>query len=85
MSGENVLYLAGGELPDGTVTRCLSRYDPVLDGWHDLAPMGQPRSELGKAISSLSFVFIRNAQYDTIMMEMGVEEILDFSLVFLPG
>ncbi|KAK3862834.1 hypothetical protein Pcinc_031337 [Petrolisthes cinctipes] len=49
VSGENVLYLAGGELPDGTVTRCLSRYDPVLDGWHDLAPMGQPRSELGTA------------------------------------
>lgn len=48
VSGENVLYLAGGEFPDGTVTRCLCRYDPVLDEWHDLAPMSRPRSELGK-------------------------------------
>uniref|UniRef100_A0A0P4WN36 Kelch-like protein diablo n=3 Tax=Scylla olivacea TaxID=85551 RepID=A0A0P4WN36_SCYOL len=49
VSGENVLYLAGGEFPDGTVTRCLCRYDPVLDEWHDLAPMSRPRSELGLA------------------------------------
>ncbi|XP_042218059.1 kelch-like protein diablo [Homarus americanus] len=49
VSGENVLYLAGGEFPDGTVTRCLWRYDPVLDEWHDLAPMSKPRSELGSA------------------------------------
>ncbi|XP_076065534.1 kelch-like protein 24 isoform X2 [Oratosquilla oratoria] len=49
VSGENLLYLAGGEFPDGSVTRCLWRYDPVLDEWHDLAPMESPRSELGLA------------------------------------
>ncbi|ROT77865.1 kelch-like protein diablo [Penaeus vannamei] len=49
VSGENVMYLAGGEFPDGTVTRCMWRYDPVLDEWHDLAPMSMPRSELGAA------------------------------------
>ncbi|XP_066970554.1 kelch-like protein diablo isoform X2 [Macrobrachium rosenbergii] len=50
VSGENILYLAGGEFPDGTVTRCLWRYEPVLDEWHDLAPMSKPRSELGVAV-----------------------------------
>lgn len=47
VSGDDVLYLSGGEFPDGSVTRCLWRYDPVLDEWHDLAPMKSARSELG--------------------------------------
>ena len=52
-SGENLLYLAGGEFPDGSVTRCLWRYDPVINEWQDLAPMEYPRSELGDVLGFL--------------------------------
>ncbi|MCL4132230.1 UNVERIFIED_CONTAM: hypothetical protein GTU68_044623, partial [Idotea baltica] len=51
VSGDNVLYLSGGEFPDSSVTRCLWKYDPVLDEWHDLAPMKSARSELGQSSS----------------------------------
>ncbi|KAJ8877379.1 hypothetical protein PR048_021833 [Dryococelus australis] len=46
-SGKNTLYLAGGEFPDGSASRSMWRYDPVLDVWQEMAPMLVPRSELG--------------------------------------
>ncbi|XP_067003129.1 kelch-like protein diablo isoform X3 [Anabrus simplex] len=49
-SGKNTLYLAGGEFPDGSASRSVWRYDPVLDVWQEMAPMLVPRSELGGAI-----------------------------------
>jgi hypothetical protein len=49
-SGKNTLYLAGGEFPDGSASRSMWRYDPVLDVWQEMAPMLVPRSELGKHI-----------------------------------
>ncbi|XP_063244711.1 uncharacterized protein LOC134545858 isoform X3 [Bacillus rossius redtenbacheri] len=49
-SGKNTLYLAGGEFPDGSASRSMWRYDPVLDVWQEMAPMLVPRSELGLAL-----------------------------------
>lgn len=46
-SGKNTLYLAGGEFPDGSASRTVWRYDPVLDFWQEMASMLVPRSELG--------------------------------------
>lgn len=46
-SGGNVLYMAGGEFPDGSVSRSMWRYDPVFDNWLEMASMNIPRSELG--------------------------------------
>ncbi|KAK7792616.1 hypothetical protein R5R35_009149 [Gryllus longicercus] len=49
-SGSNRLYLAGGEFPDGSASHSMWRYDPVLNVWHEMAPMLIPRSELGLAM-----------------------------------
>ncbi|KAK9502604.1 hypothetical protein O3M35_011343 [Rhynocoris fuscipes] len=49
-SGKNILYLAGGEFPDGGPSRCVWRYDTVLDYWQEMEAMLVPRSELGMAI-----------------------------------
>ncbi|XP_075225417.1 kelch-like protein 24 isoform X2 [Lycorma delicatula] len=49
-SGKNTLYLAGGEFPDGSASRTVWRYDPVLDFWQEMASMIVPRSELGLAM-----------------------------------
>ncbi|CAG0896818.1 unnamed protein product [Cyprideis torosa] len=50
VSGKNMLFLAGGEYPDGTASSGFYRYDPVLDTWVELHSMTVPRSELGLAI-----------------------------------
>ncbi|CAG0916317.1 unnamed protein product [Notodromas monacha] len=50
VSGENVMYLAGGEFPDGSASRAVWRYDPVFDQWQEMAQMLEPRSELGLAM-----------------------------------
>lgn len=50
VSGKNTLYLAGGEFPDGSASRSVWRYDPVLDFWLEVASMLVPRSELGLAM-----------------------------------
>lgn len=41
------MYLAGGEYPDGSASRSVWRFDPILDVWHEMASMLTPRSELG--------------------------------------
>ena len=56
-SGKNTLYLAGGEFPDGSASRSMWRYDPVLDVWQEMAPMLVPRSELGLYIFYKFFYF----------------------------
>ncbi len=43
-----MLYLAGGEFPDGSASREMWRYDPCFDSWSEMAPMNVARSELGK-------------------------------------
>ena len=48
MSGQNKMYMAGGEYPDGSASQAFWRYDPVLDVWQEMASMQSPRSELGK-------------------------------------
>ncbi|KAI4888105.1 hypothetical protein NFI96_021830 [Prochilodus magdalenae] len=45
----SMLYLAGGEFPDGSASREMWRYDPCFDSWLEMAPMNVARSELGKA------------------------------------
>ena len=42
--------MAGGEYPDGSASRAVWRYDPVLDAWQEMADMRVPRSELGLAM-----------------------------------
>jgi hypothetical protein len=37
---------AGGEYPDGSASRAMWRYDPVLNTWHEMAPMNVCRSSL---------------------------------------
>lgn len=50
VSGQNKMYMAGGEYPDGSASRAFWRYDPVLDVWQEMAAMQTPRSELGLAM-----------------------------------
>lgn len=49
MGSGSVLYLAGGEFPDGSASREMWRYDPCFDSWLEMAPMNVARSELGEA------------------------------------
>ncbi|XP_043945581.1 kelch-like protein 20 isoform X1 [Protopterus annectens] len=51
-----MIYLAGGEFPDGSASREMWRYDPCLDSWQEMAPMNVARSELGLAVLD-GFVF----------------------------
>ena len=44
------MYMAGGEYPDGSASRAVWRYDPVLNAWQEMADMRVPRSELGLAM-----------------------------------
>lgn len=46
-AGDNYLFLAGGEYPDGSANKSVMRYDPCLDVWTEVAPMNVARSELG--------------------------------------
>ncbi|XP_077979712.1 kelch-like protein 24 [Glandiceps talaboti] len=50
VSGNNFMYMAGGEFPDGSASKDVWRYDPSFDHWLEMAPMNIPRSELGLAI-----------------------------------
>ena len=47
ISGDNYLYLAGGEFPDGSASRSMWRFDQSLDSWMEMVPMNMARSELG--------------------------------------
>ncbi|XP_077415907.1 kelch-like protein 24 [Vanacampus margaritifer] len=44
---DSILYLAGGEFPDGSASREMWRYDPCFDTWMEMASMNASRSELG--------------------------------------
>ena len=46
-SGQNRVYMAGGEYPDGSASKAVWRYDPTLDIWQEVESMQTPRSELG--------------------------------------
>ena len=48
VSGQNKMYMAGGEYPDGSASKAVWRYDPTLDVWQEVESMQKPRSELGK-------------------------------------
>lgn len=50
VSGQNLLYMAGGEYPDGSASKSLWRYDPVFDQWQEMASMNVARSELGLTV-----------------------------------
>ncbi|XP_002730985.1 kelch-like protein 24 [Saccoglossus kowalevskii] len=50
VSGNNFMYMSGGEFPDGSASKDVWRYDPSFDHWLEMAPMNVPRSELGLAI-----------------------------------
>lgn len=47
VTGQGKLYMAGGEYPDGSASRAMWRFDPVLNAWHEMAGMNVCRSELG--------------------------------------
>jgi hypothetical protein len=48
VTGNNQLFMAGGEYPDGSASRSVWRYDPCFDQWQEMASMNLPRSELGE-------------------------------------
>lgn len=50
ITGDNFMYLCGGEFPDGSAVRQVYRYDPVLDEWRELAQLLVARSEVGKCL-----------------------------------
>ena len=54
MSGQNLMYMAGGEYPDGSASQAFMRYDPVLDIWQEMASLRTPRSELGKTLKPIT-------------------------------
>ncbi|CAF1684697.1 unnamed protein product, partial [Adineta ricciae] len=45
--GASLLYLCGGDFPNGRPSSEVWKYDRKLDGWHQLSDMLTPRSELG--------------------------------------
>lgn len=49
VTGQNILYLAGGEYPDGSASKAAWRFDPAMNSWSEMAPMNIARSELGLA------------------------------------
>jgi N-acetylneuraminic acid mutarotase len=49
-SGDGLMYMAGGEYPDGTASKAVWRFDPRLNSWQELSSMRTPRSELGLAL-----------------------------------
>lgn len=46
-----MLYVAGGEFPDGIASKQLLRFDPQLNKWEEMANMAFARSELGEDFS----------------------------------
>ena len=52
VSGQNRVYMAGGEYPDGSASKAVWRYDPTLDIWQEVESMQTPRSELGNVIQT---------------------------------
>ena len=50
VSGQNKMYMAGGEYPDGSASKAVWRYDPALDVWQEVESMHTTRSELGKTM-----------------------------------
>lgn len=48
-TGQNVLFMAGGEYPDGSVSKAAWRFDPALNAWSEAAPMSVARSEVALA------------------------------------
>ena len=50
VSGQNRVYMAGGEYPDGSASKAVWRYDPTLDIWQEVESMQTPRSELGNVV-----------------------------------
>ena len=52
VSGQNRVYMAGGEYPDGSASKAVWRYDPTLDIWQEVESMQTPRSELGNVIQA---------------------------------
>lgn len=48
-TGQNVLFMAGGEYPDGSVSKAAWRFDPSLNVWCETAPMSVARSEVALA------------------------------------
>lgn len=65
-SGKNTLYLAGGEFPDGSASRSMWRYDPILDVWQEMAPMLVPRSELGEHLRCISNLLYSNETHQRL-------------------
>lgn len=49
LTGNDCLYLAGGEFPDSTVSSRVECYNPHLNTWQKLEPMQTARSELGQS------------------------------------
>ena len=58
ITGENFMYLCGGEYPDGSATRAVFRYDPVLDEWRDMASLHTQRSEVGRSENHNNYTVI---------------------------
>ncbi|XP_037094385.1 kelch-like protein diablo [Pollicipes pollicipes] len=50
VTGKNVMYVAGGEFPDGIASKQLLRFDPQINKWEEMASMAYARSELGLAV-----------------------------------
>ena len=58
VSGQNKVYMAGGEYPDGSASKSVWRYDPTLDVWQEVESMQTPRSELGKTTWNSIYIYI---------------------------
>ena len=43
VSGSNLMYMAGGEYPDGSASKAVWRFDPAINVWQEMASMGTRR------------------------------------------
>ena len=63
------LYL-GGEYPDGSASRAMWRYDPVLNAWHEMAGMNVCRYKILIIFLDFKFLFFfsfRTTQFVVIL------------------
>ena len=83
MSGQNLMYMAGGEYPDGSASQAFMRYDPVLDIWQEMASLRTPRSELGKALKPITGLSINSeAEFASQTMNKNVHNFNKFVHTF---
>ena len=67
------LYYLGGEYPDGSASRAMWRYDPVLNAWHEMAGMNVCRYKIWIIfLDKKFFLSFRKTQFVVILTKKSL-------------